>query len=66
MALFRRYLKEATDVACLMSSGKEFQARIVEGKRVVEQISISMKGLNVIRISEVVCSSVHYQRRNAG
>ena len=48
-----------------MSSGKKFQARIVEGKkeRVVEQISISMKGLNVIRVSKVVCSSVLYQRK---
>ena len=35
MSLFRRYLKEATYVACLMSSGKEFQARIVEGKKVL-------------------------------
>ena len=33
MSLFRRYLKVATYVACLMSSGKEFQARIVEGKK---------------------------------
>ena len=33
MSLFRRYLKEATYVACLMSAGKEFQARIVEGKK---------------------------------
>ena len=33
MSLFRRYSKEATDVACLMSSGKKFQARIVEGKK---------------------------------
>ena len=65
MSLFRRYLKEATYVACLMSSGKEFQARIVEGKKeFIEQISISMKGLNVIRASKVVCSSVLYERRH--
>ena len=33
MSLFRRYLKEATYVAGLMSSDKEFQARTVEGKK---------------------------------
>ena len=33
MSLFRRYLKEATYVACLMSSGKEFQVRLAEGKK---------------------------------
>ena len=42
MSLFRRYLKEATDDVCLMSTGKEFQARIIEGKsRGVELISIT-------------------------
>ena len=63
MSLFRRYLKEATYVACLMSSG--IPSTNSRGKeRVVEQISISMKGLNVIRVSKVVCSSVLYQRRH--
>ena len=33
MSLFRRYLNEATDVARLISSGKEFQARIEERKK---------------------------------
>ena len=30
---FKRYLKEATDGASLMSSGKVFQALIAEGKK---------------------------------
>ena len=33
MFLFKRNLKEATDVACFMFSGRSFQARIVAGKK---------------------------------
>ena len=32
-SLFRRCLKDATDGACFVSSGRLFHARIVEGKK---------------------------------
>ena len=33
MSLFKRCLKDAMDGACFVSSGRLFQARIVEGKK---------------------------------
>ena len=55
MFLFKRNLKEATDVACFMFSGRSFQGSNRRWKEeIIEKVCICTYSLNVIRISEIV------------
>ena len=64
MSLFRRCLKDATDGACFVSSGRLFHVRIVEGKKELN-INLCYRGVqNVVCVSKVVDSGFLNQRED--
>ena len=63
MSLFKRYMKAATDGEFFISSERSFQARMVEGKKVIEKICVSVDTTKIVRIPKIIICSILYKRR---